>query len=119
MDEFSLSLFTNPDILRCDQNGVIGRLSHRDGKLDVWKTPQRGNENNGWIGLFNRDGGKDMSFDLGTAPMGLAPGKSYALENIWTGETLPAAGKYLFEILAEGVVFLSYRKSVDLEKRSE
>jgi len=119
MDDFSLSLFTNPDILRCDQNGAIGRLAHRDGKLDVWKTPERGNENNGWIGVFNRDGGKKMSVELGTEQLGLAPGQSFTLKNLWTGETLPAAGKHLFEIPADGVVFLSYRKSVDMEKRAE
>ncbi|MHC4504769.1 MAG: glycoside hydrolase family 27 protein, partial [Planctomycetota bacterium] len=56
MDEFSLGLFTHPDILACNKNAVIGKLVHRDGKVDVWKTPERGRKNSGWIGIFNRDG---------------------------------------------------------------
>jgi len=55
MDVFSMSLFTHPDILRCDQNGVIGQLAHRDGKIDVWTTSGDSKPNSGWIGIFNRD----------------------------------------------------------------
>jgi hypothetical protein len=55
MDDFPMGLFTHPDIIQCDQNGVIGQLAHRDGKIEVWITPERGNDKIGWIGIFNRN----------------------------------------------------------------
>jgi len=110
MDDFSMSLFTNADILRCDQNGAIGRLVHREGKLDVWKTPERGNENNGWIGVFNRDGGKKMNVELSAKNLGLNPDQNYRLKNLWAGEALPVAAQQAFEIPSDGVVFLSYQQ---------
>lgn len=108
MDDFSLSLFTNLNILRCDQNGVIGRLTHRDGKLDVWKTPQKGGADKGWIGIFNRDGGKNMSAELSLKELGLIPEQDYRFRNLWTGATPGAAQKLVFDIPPDGVVFLSY-----------
>jgi hypothetical protein len=110
MDDFSMSLFTHPGILKCNQNGVIGRLAHRNGKLDVWKTPERGNEDNGWIGLFNRDGGKNMSVELSTRDLGLNPERSYVFKNLWTTEVFPGAAEHVFEIPADGVAFLRYER---------
>jgi hypothetical protein len=111
MDEFSMSLFTNPDILTCDQNGVVGKLAHRDGKIDVWKTPENGNEKNGWIGIFNRDGKEKMSIDLGTKELGLNAEQTYVLKDLWTRTTLPVSGKHVFEVPADGVVFLRYERA--------
>ncbi|MCX6996703.1 MAG: glycoside hydrolase family 27 protein [Kiritimatiellaeota bacterium] len=108
MDDFSMSLFTHPDILRCDQNGVIGRLVQREGKIDVWKTPEHGNEKNGWIGIFNRDGAKAVTVEKGLKDLGLEPDQPYALRDLWTGNRLPVSGRQRFEIPADGVVFLSY-----------
>lgn len=111
MDEFSMSLFTNPDILTCDQNGVVGKLAHRDGKIDVWKTPENGNEKNGWIGIFNRDGKEKMSIELGTKELGLNAEQTYVLKDLWTRTTLPVSGKHVFEVPADGVVFLRYERA--------
>jgi alpha-galactosidase len=111
MDEFSMSLFTHPDILKCDQNGVIGRLAHRDGKLDVWKTPENGNEKNGWIAIFNRDGSKQMTIEIGTKKLGLDAQQSYVLKDLWTQKVLPVVGRHVFEIPPDGVVFLRYEQA--------
>jgi alpha-galactosidase len=110
VDEFSMLLFTHPEILKCNQNGVIGRLVHRDGKLDVWKTSERGNLNNGWLGLFNRDGGKSMTIELTTKDLGLNPDRRYVLQDAWTREVLPVVARHRFEIQADGVVFLRYQQ---------
>jgi alpha-galactosidase len=61
MDDFSMSLFTHEGILSCNQNGVVGKLAHRQGNLEVWKTTENGNEKNGWLGIFNRDGDKELT----------------------------------------------------------
>ena len=104
----NMCLFTHPDILRCDQNGVIGQLAHRDGKTDVWKTPANDNPNNGWIGIFNRDG-KPATVGKGLKDLGLSADGKYVLKDLWNKARLPAADPYHFEIPADGVAFLSYQ----------
>lgn len=110
MDDFSMSLFTHPEIIQCDQNGVIGQLAHRAGKTDVWKTPGRGNSNNGWIGIFNRDT-KPATVEMGLQDMGLDADGKYVFKDLWTGNKLPGASPQRFEIPADGVAFLSYQKT--------
>ena len=110
MDDFSMSLFTHPDILRCDQNGVIGQLVHRDGKTDVWETPEHGNDKNGWIGIFNRDD-KPVTVEMALKDLGLNADGKYVLTDLWTKTKLPAASQPRFEIPADGVAFLSYQKA--------
>jgi len=111
MDDFSLSLFTHPDILACDKNAVIGKLVHRDGTVDVWKTPERGNDKNGWIGIFNRDGKNKATIEAGMEKLGLNAGGNYALKDIWARKMLPVAERHTFEIPADGVAFLRYEQT--------
>ncbi len=54
MDGFSLRLLTDPDMLTCNQNGVMGKLVSAKGGVEVWKTPERGQTARGWVGVFNR-----------------------------------------------------------------
>lgn len=54
MDGFSLRRLTDPDMLACNQNGVMGKLvSAKDG-IEVWQTPEKGQKKRGWVGVFNR-----------------------------------------------------------------
>jgi hypothetical protein len=110
MDEFSLGLFTHPDILACNKNAVIGKLVHRDGKVDVWKTPERGRKNSGWIGIFNRDGRRSLKVEKDLTVLGLDPEMIYVLRNIWNREASDTSGSRVFEIPADGVVFLRYEQ---------
>ncbi len=110
MDDFSLSLFKHPDILKCDQNGVIGKLAHRDGKIDVWKTPEYGNPKNGWIGIFNRDSKAKMSVTKTIKELGLDGEQKYVLKDIWAKKNLPVSDSQTFEVPADGVVFLRYEQ---------
>ena len=107
MDDFSMSLFTHPDILQCDRNGVIGQLAHRDGKTDVWKTPARGNPDHGWIGIFNRDT-KPATVEMGLGDLGLKSDGMYVLKDLWDKSKLAVSTIRRFEIPADGVVFLRY-----------
>lgn len=111
MDDFSLSLFTHPDILQCNQNGVVGQLVHREGKVDVWKTPERGNEKNGWIGVFNRDAKEKVTVERTTKELGLSADQNYVLKDIWSKKTLPVSAKHTFEIPPSGVLFLRYEQT--------
>jgi Alpha galactosidase C-terminal beta sandwich domain len=59
-------------------------------------------------GVFNRDGSKILKVDLNSKDLGLDVQRDYRLKNLWTGEILPAAETYPFEIPPDGVVFLYY-----------
>jgi len=111
MDEFSLGLFTHPDILACNQNSVIGKLVHRDGKIDVWKTTHRGKDGSGWIGIFNRDGKNQAKIEIDMKDLGLNTAGNYALKDIWAAKMLPVAERHTFEIPADGVAFLRYEQT--------
>ena len=110
MDDFSMSLFTNPDILKCDQNGVVGKLAHRADKVDVWKTPEKGKKNSGWIGVFNRNAKEKTTVERSTTELGLNADLDYVLKDIWSQKTLPVSAKYTFDIPPAGVVFLRYER---------
>ena len=111
MDSYSLNLFTNLDILACNQNGVIGKLVHRKDKLDVWKTPAFDDENKGWIGIFNRQKDKPLTVNLTAKQLGLAPTVDYTLTNLWTQEPFPSAKENKFTIPPDGVIFIKYEKT--------
>ena len=115
MDDFSLSLFRHPDILKCNRNAVIGKLVHREGKIDVWKTPERGGDKNGWIGIFNRDGKNGATVEVGMTELGLNAGRSYALTDIWAKRKLPVSKKHTVAAPADGVLFLRYEQ-IELEE---
>jgi hypothetical protein len=110
MDEFSLGLFTHPDILACNRNGVIGKLVHRKGKLDIWKTPQYSDPCNGWIGIFNRGSQKTLTVELTLEKLGLDSDSEYRLTDIWLQRVFPVADARVVDIPADGVVFLRYER---------
>ncbi len=109
MDKFSLSLFKHPEILACNKNAVIGKLVHRDEKTDVWKTPEKGHKNAGWIGIFNRDGKNNTTIKLDIKQLGLKGNQAYALTNLWAGRALPVADSHRFDIPADDVAFIRYK----------
>jgi alpha-galactosidase len=108
MDEFSLSLLTNKDILECNQNGVIGKLANRLDKIDIWKTTVKSLKDEGWIGVFNRDKDNEATVDLSLEDLGLNPDNKYKMEELWSGEELKD-DIFSFTIPADGCVFLKYK----------
>ena len=113
MDDFSLGLFKHPGILACNRNAVIGKLVHRDGKLDVWRTPHRRRADCGWIGVFNRDAQQPMTVEVNNEQLGLVAGTEYALKDLWADADLPVAATHSFTIPADGVAFLWYEPAGD------
>lgn len=110
MDDFSLSLFTNRHILACNENAVIGKLVHRNGKLDVWRTVQRGEKEKGWIGVFNRDGEKSINANVGLSELGLNAGRKYVITDLWSEKKLPISNRYEFQLSPDSVAFLRYEE---------
>ncbi|SNR54269.1 Melibiase [Lutibacter agarilyticus] len=104
LDDFSLELITHKDVLDCNQNGIMGKLIYEDKDVEIWKTPQKGNDG-GWIGLFNRSESY-KSFSISMSDLNLEEGKNkYHIYDIWNKTEV---NKLNFEINQNGVIFLKY-----------
>ena len=105
-------LITNQDMLACNQNGVTGKLVKRisdySEKVDVWKTTHKTRVNEGWIGVFNRNPYMEL-IEIKKEELGLNKGDSYQLYDIWGQRIIEDAETFIFEIPADGVVFIRYK----------
>lgn len=70
LDDFSLLLITDPEMLACNQNGVMGSLMLEKDRLETWKAEKKGVAGTGWIGVFNRSDEKS-EFELTPEILGL------------------------------------------------
>ena len=116
LDEFSHSLLTNPDMIACNQNGVMGVNIYRQNNIEVWRTLHKTDPRNGWIGIFNRSGSnrkitltrQDLGFSALAANYNLKVAGQIQLKDIWSNETITIEDKHTFTIPAEGVAFLKF-----------
>lgn len=104
LDDFSLSLITNEEMIKCNQNGVMGYLVTEENGFEIWNTEEK-NSNNGWVGIFNRnDSPEEIKFTADK--LGLNADHEYRLYDIWNEKEINNEGEY--EVGAEGVVFVRY-----------
>ena len=82
LDEHTLRLLTNPDILSIDQTATASRQVLHDGDLVVWTADLQGNRYA--IAVFNL-GEKPLTVDRELASLGLREGQ-YNAKNAWTGK---------------------------------
>ncbi|MEX0982597.1 MAG: glycoside hydrolase family 27 protein [Bacteroidales bacterium] len=105
-------LITNEDMLVCNQNGVTGELVTRVDtyaeKVDVWKTHHKSNENEGWIGIFNRNYYKEL-IKLDKEELGLVKSASYQLYDIWGKRIVEDSDDIIFEIPGNDVIFIHFK----------
>lgn len=106
LDEFSLSLITNPDMLACNQNGIMGALVFEEDGLETWKVEKRGAQGEGWVGIFNRQN-KKMEFELSAARLGL-DGSGYTLIEVWSDDE-KRLGRTI-KLHPNGVLFIKYSR---------
>ncbi|TRX70393.1 glycoside hydrolase family 27 protein [Carboxylicivirga sp. M1479] len=103
LDDFSLKLITNKDILECNQNGVMGTLVYDHDSVEIWKTRKREGDS-GWIGIFNRSTSlKSLSLSLDELQLDIT--KQYFIYDIWGGKEV---NSFDYDINPNGVVFLKY-----------
>lgn len=108
IDDFSLRLLTNQEMLACNQNGVMGRLLLEKEGLEIWTVKEK-DRNAGWIGVFNRNAWlKD--YILNEKEFGLDKDATYLFFNIWENKTPVDLGETI-HISANGVLFIRYEKS--------
>ncbi|RMD84808.1 MAG: glycoside hydrolase family 27 protein [Lentisphaerae bacterium] len=131
MDPHSIRLLTHPEMLACNQNGVMGRLvkNNRQDGMEIYVTPEKKKDktgfqrylgvDRGWLGLFNRTD-QPNSVSLGQFQLGLKrnfdaeESDTYILWDIWRGgeiEIAPGA-KLDTEIPPHGVAFYRFEKKV-------
>jgi hypothetical protein len=101
-----LDLITNRDMLACNQNGVSATLQSECGPVEIWRARKRNADDEGWIGVFNRDEKEPVTVSLTPANLGLA-GARYRLRGIWTATTVDLGER--IEIAADDVLFVEYR----------
>ncbi len=85
LDPYSLRLITDPDMLACNQNGVMGNRIRRDGGIDIWRTPDRADAAKGWLGVFNRTAAP-ADFVITAAVLGLSAASR--LHDVWGARPL-------------------------------
>lgn len=103
LDDFSLQLISDEDMIACNQNGVMGSLKYDAEGIEIWNTPKK-DSNHGWIGIFNRTEGI-KSISLERVDLGLDNNSQYDLRDVWNEKTVT---KLDFDIHPNGVVFLKY-----------
>lgn len=81
LDEFSLTLITHPEMLACNQNGVMGSLRYEAKGLETWRADKQGTQNSGWIGIFNRTA-EEAPVELTPETLGLGH-TAYRLFDVW------------------------------------
>ena len=103
LDDFSLKLITHPEILKCNQNGVMGSLVYENDDIEIWKTPKKEGKG-GWIGIFNRSESA-QSISIATNDLKLANKNQPELYDIWNEKDIESLD---FDINGNGVIFLNY-----------
>jgi len=103
LDDFSLKIITDKDVLECNQNGIMGSLVFEEGGIEIWKTPKKDNIG-GWIGIFNRTE-EIKPISLKPENLGLNTTSSYKILEVWNKSEVST---FDFKINPNGVVFLKY-----------
>lgn len=80
--EEDFDLLLNPEILRCNRNGVPGRRTFFENHADVRMAPSRKNNGHGWVAIFNTDS-LDRHFTFSAPQLGFD--KMPSLVDIWGG----------------------------------
>lgn len=104
LDDFSLSLITHPEVLACNQNGIMGSLIYENGTIESWKA-QKSDNSGGWIGVFNRSS-EPIEMQYSADLLGFDPSE-FRLTNIWEDKKVNSNNQTT--IPANGVVFLKYQ----------
>lgn len=103
LDDFSLSLISNSEVIKCNQNGIMGSLIYEQPGLEIWKTPSK-NQNQGWLGVFNRTD-ETNTISLTKENLGFTNVDEVTLYEIWTNSQISNVD---FSINPNGVLFFKY-----------
>jgi hypothetical protein len=103
LDDFSLKLITDKEMLVCNQNGVMGSLMFDKEGIEIWETPNK-NGKGAWIGVFNRNK-QVKSVSLNPENFGADFDKSANFFDVCNNKKISGLN---FQFNPNGVVFLKY-----------
>ena len=111
MDDYSLSLLTNPDMIAGNQNGVMARLVSEADRVETWLVEERETSGKGWIGVFNRNA-QSKELVLNTTQLGLNENSPYWLRDIWHPRNieLPSSNPAGVTLQPHGALFLRFER---------
>lgn len=105
LDDYSLKLITNPDMLACNQNGVMGSLVYDRVGIETWIVFEKDSDRSGWIGVFNRRG-VARTVAISDALLGLDDVSGFDLRDIWKDRVLELGDSV--KIQPNGVLFIAF-----------
>jgi len=106
LDDFSLKLITDKEMLACNQNGVMGTLEYEGNGLETWVTPKQEEDNAGWLGVFNRTD-KVIKVKATAQLLGLADAQKRSLHNVWEDKGISVGDTLIIE--PNGAIFATYK----------
>jgi alpha-galactosidase len=108
MDDETLAILTNPEIIAIDQDplGIQGHRIKQEGPLEVWMKPLK--DGSTAVGLFNRGWGA-MSVTVNFRDVGL--GNSAVVRDLWAKKDLGSfQGSYSAIVPQHGVVLIQVKR---------
>ncbi|MHC4887619.1 MAG: alpha-amylase family protein, partial [Planctomycetota bacterium] len=106
-DEESFALLSDPEMLACNQNGVMGKLVSYTDWTSTWKTPHKTESGAGWFGIFNRDGENPREVIADAALLGIS--QECELYDVWNKRDLASLHEPLkFTLGPDEVLFVRY-----------
>ena len=119
MDNFSLGILTNPDMLACNQNGVMGVHVFIEDDIEVYHTKHKDDVGKGWIGIFNRNEFDSFIGNISRKKLGLLKQingykiveieKAVKCKDIWNNQKIEITSEGIrVNIPPDDVLFLYY-----------
>jgi alpha-galactosidase len=116
IDNYSLELITDAEMLKCNQNGQTGVRTYKENGIEVWLTNKTGEFGQGWFGIFNRNEKAvvaTLSVDdlkLNYLPNVGVNNTIFEVKDIWgKKEFVLDSFKNAFQLKANGVAFFKYK----------
>ena len=104
LDEFTLSLLTNKDVIEINQNSTNGREMYAKGDTIIWAAENQNGKSN-YVAFFNHNDSISKILSVNLSDLGL--NDSYSVYDIWKKEDLPDAKNGLtVEVAPHGTVLL-------------
>jgi len=90
LDEHTLALLTNPEVLAVNQRSTANRPHHADAGTRIWSAQPAGKDNVHYLALFNTgDAPAELVFDLSRLNLG---GRQVAGRDLWARRDLGVIG---------------------------
>ena len=106
-----MALVTDPHMLACDRNGIVGKRIYHQRHIDIRRTPSKQDPKHGWLGIFNREAASNNPHVIQLRPedMGFENGSFPELYDIWNKKFLQAEnGVLTLTLPAHGCFFIEY-----------